>query len=159
MAMMLPGWLEEALQFAGYSWPSTNEDTLRAWASEWSSLSTRALAHADEVDHAVAFVSSTNEGEGVESFTAYMRGDSNLAALRDFGIATGMLGQACSAGARIVVTVKLAVIGQLATLAVAIAGAVASGGLASAAVLIAREVARRLVDAAIGLAVAEILDV
>lgn len=159
MAMMLPGWLEEALQLAGCSWPLTNEDTLRAWATEWSSLSSRALSHADEVDHAVTFVSSTNEGEGVESFTAYMRGDSNLTALRDFGTATGLLGQACFVGASIVVTIKLAVIAQLATLAVAIAGAVASGGLGSVVVLVAREVARRLVDAAIGLAVAEILDV
>ncbi|WP_456298106.1 WXG100-like domain-containing protein [Auraticoccus cholistanensis] len=157
--MVLPGWLEEALQFAGYSWPSTDEDVLRAWAAEWSSLSERATGHADEVDHAVAFVSSTNEGAGVAAFTSYMRGDSNLAALRDFAAATGLLAQVCSVVASIVVTVKLAVIAQLGTLAVAIAGAVASGGLASAAVLVAREVARRLIDAAIGLAVAEILDV
>lgn len=153
---MLPGWLDEALQFASCSWPSTNEDTLRAWAQEWTSLSKQAAAHADEVDHAVAYVSSRNEGEGPAAFTSYMRGDSNLAVLRDFAAATALLGQACTIGASIVMTVKLAVMAQLTTLAVAIAGAIASGGLASAGVLMAREVARRLVDAAIALAVTEI---
>ncbi len=93
MATMLPGWLEEALQFAGYEWPSTNEDTLEAWAQEWSALSTRASGHADEVEHAVAHVAGRNEGPGVESFTGYMGGDSNLGALRDFATASG-----CSAG-------------------------------------------------------------
>ncbi len=116
MAIMLPGWLEEALQFAGYEWPSTNEDTLEAWAQEWSALSTRASGHADEVEHAVAHVAGRNEGPGVESsFTGYMRGNSNLGALRDFATASGMLGQACATGVAIGVTLKWAVIGQLAT--------------------------------------------
>ncbi len=68
-----------------------------------------------------------------------------------------MLGRACATGVAIGVTLQWAMIGQLATLALAIIGAAATGGLTSAGVLAAREVARRLVDAAIALAVAEIL--
>lgn len=157
MAMMLPGWLEEALQFAGYAWPSTNEDVMRAWAGELVALSDRATSHADQVDGAVAYVGGTNTGPGTDSFVGYMRGDSNLAALRDFATATTLLGQACEVGAGIVVTLKNYVIAQLVILAAAIAAAVGSGGLASGAVVLAREVARRLVDAAINLALTEIL--
>lgn len=157
MAMMLPGWATQALQLVGYEWPSTNEDTLNRWGQEWSRLGGEASAHADGVAEAVAYVGRSNSGPATEAFTAYMNGDSNLAALRDFAAASQMLGQACVIGAGIVVTLKFAVIAQLATLAAAIIAAAASFGIGTAAVLAAREVARRLIQAAINLAVSQIM--
>ncbi len=65
--------------------------------------------------------------------------------------------QACQLISTVILTLKIAVIGQLASLMLAIGAAVASGGVASAGVLLAKRVAGEAIQRLIEGAVAELL--
>lgn len=157
MAMILPSYLEEALQFLGYEWPSSNEDVLNEWGTAWSDLKAKVDANRTEVTGAVSHIKANNHGPATEAFVSYMTDESNVGALEKFATACNGLGIAFKAIADAVVVLKGVVIVQLGILAVAIGSAFVSFGLGAAAALIARETAKRLIDAAIGEAIAKIL--
>ena len=157
MGIMLPSWLAQALNMVGYEWPSTDESVLLDWSSRWSALSGQVNERVAAVEQGIAHVAGNNQGPAVAAFQQHMSANGTLPNLRNFASATAVMGQACAIGAGIIVVLKLAVMAQLAMLAAAIAAAAATLGLGSAAVLAAREVARRLISAAINLAVSEIM--
>ncbi len=157
MALTLPSYLEEALQFLGYEWPSSNEDVLDDWGTAWSNLKTQVDANRSDVSSAVSHITSNNQGPATQAFVDYMTNESNVGSLEKFATACNGLGIAFGAISAAVVTLKGVVIVQLGILAGAIASAFISFGLGAAAALIAREVAKRLIDAAIGEAIAKIL--
>ncbi len=158
MGMQLPGWLRQALEYAGYDWPATDESVLFDWAQQWNGLANQAAGMAAQARSAVGIVTAHNSGEGANAFADFMNSpDSNIANLANFGKGANAIGIGCNIVAGIVVTLKLAVIAQLVTLAAAIASAVATAGLASGAALAAREVAKRLIEAAINIAVEQIM--
>jgi len=158
MGMQLPGWLRQGLEYAGYDWPASDEQVLADWAGQWDGLSVKAQAVGSDARSAVAHVTGSNHGPGADAFAAYMnRPGSNLAAVEDFSRGATAIATGCRVAAGIVLTMKLAVIAQLVTLALAIASVIATGGLAAGVALAAREVAKRLIEAAINLAVEQIL--
>ena len=158
MAMMLPGWLTEALQYLGYNWPSSNEDILHANAQAFRDAGREADSIIGDIEAAMAHIQSNNAGEASGAFLGYMRGeDSNLSSLRDFSDASTIIAGGFDVASGLVVAFKSAVIAQLVILAAAIAAAVASFGLASGAALAAREAARRAINAALELAMQELM--
>lgn len=158
MAMMLPGWLTEALQYLGYNWPTSNEDILHANAEAFRDAGREADSIIGDIEAALSHIKSNNAGEASEAFLGYMRGDeSNLSSLHDFTDASGIIAGGFDVASGLVVTFKIAVIGQLVILAGAIAAAVASFGLASGAAVAAREAARRAINAALEIAVQELM--
>lgn len=158
MAMMLPGWLTQALQYVGYEWPSSNEDILRANGDAFRSTGKDASTAINDIRDALGHVLSENESETNKAFSEYMYGDeSNLSSLEDFEDAASLIGSGFDAIANAVVAVKLAVIAELMILAGSIAGAVFSGGLAAAGPIAAREVAKRAIDFAINVAIEKVI--
>ncbi|WP_296141350.1 hypothetical protein [uncultured Tessaracoccus sp.] len=158
MAMMLPGWLTEALQYLGYEWPSSNEDILANNADAFRDAGADADSAIRDIQDALKHILSQNESDVTAAFEGYMRGDeSNLSSLEDFKDACDIIAGGFDVMSAAVVTLKLAVIAELVVLAVAIAGAVLSGGTASGPALAAREAAKRAVDFAINVAIEEVL--
>ena len=92
MAMMLPGWLTEALQYLGYNWPTSNEDILHANAEAFRDAGREADSIIADIEAALSHIQSNNAGEASEAFLGYMRGDeSNLSSLHDFTDASGII--------------------------------------------------------------------
>lgn len=158
MAMMLPGWLTEALQYLGYNWPSSNEDILHANAQAFRDAGREADSIIGDLEAALNHIQANNSGEASQSFLGYMRSDdSNLSSLQDFTDAAGIISTGFDIAAGVVVAFKVAVIGQLVILAAAIAAAVASFGLGAGAAALAREAARRAINAALEIAMQELM--
>lgn len=158
MAMMLPGWLTEALQYLGYNWPSSNEDILHANADAFRDAGREADSIIGDIEAALNHIQSNNAGEASEAFVGYMRGsDSNLSSLEDFTDAADIIAGGFDVASGAVIAFKTAVIAQLVILAAAIAASVASFGIASGAAVLAREAARRAINAALEIAVQELM--
>ena len=158
MAMLLPGWLTEALQYLGYNWPSSNEDILHANADAFRDAGRESDSIIADIEAALTHIQSNNAGEASAAFLGYMRGeDSNLSSLRDFSSASGLIADGFDVASGLVVAFKVAVIAQLVILAAAIAAAVASFGIASGAAVAAREAARRAINAALEIAMQELM--
>lgn len=151
MALMLPDWLAEALNYIGYNWPVTNEDVLNSWSQDFTTLATGATdAHAD-LEDAITHLASHNQGEGIEAFVAALRSpDSNLDALENFKSACEIASTTCTVCAGIVVVMKGAVIAQL----VILAASLASGP----GVLAVRQGVKWAIDAAINVVVDRVLN-
>ncbi|GAB3624299.1 hypothetical protein GCM10027418_23830 [Mariniluteicoccus endophyticus] len=151
MAMTLPDWLRTALEYIGYDWPATNEDVLTQWAGEFTALGASALSSQGEVNAAIRHVHGQNEGTGIDAFMARMNDpDNNADALGSFKEACDIASTCCSVCSGIVVTMKLAVIAQLAILAVSLA----SGPGA----LVVRQGVKWAIDAAINVVVDRVLN-
>lgn len=158
MAMTLPGWLTEALQYLGYNWPSSNEDILSANAQAFRDAGRAADSIVGDIEAAISYLQRNNKGEASEAFVAYMHGgESNLSSLKDFKRASDLIAGGFDVASALVLTFKWAVIGQLVILAGAIAFAIGTGGLGSGGAVLAREAARRAINAALELAVEELM--
>lgn len=151
MAIMLPNWLGEALNYLGFNWPLTNEDVLYQWGGELRGLSGDAQSLASEIVAAVRHVGSHNEGPTVEAFTSAVQGgDSNLEALREFANACELGAGVCDICGHIVITLKGVFIVQLGILAASLA--------TGPGVLLVREGVRRAINAAINVAAEQIMN-
>lgn len=151
MALELPGWLREALNFLGYEWPASNEDILNAWATAYSGVQGTVSGAHVQFTNGLQHIASNNSGPGVEAFQSYMTGgEAALHSLEKFGHGADVVGQVCQVCAQLVLGLKGVVIAQLAILAAAIAAAVASAGIGTAAAFAAREAAKRIIDGVIG---------
>lgn len=158
MAMILPGWLTEALQYLGYNWPTSNEDILHANAQAFRDAGREADSIIGDLQAALHHIQANNSGEASAAFLGYMRSDdSNLSSLEDFSDAAEIIATGFDVASGVVVAFKVAVIAQLVILAAAIAAAVASFGLASGAAVLAREAARRAINAALEVAMQELM--
>lgn len=159
MAMELPDWLREALNYGGFDWPSSNEDTLNEFGEAWAGLVSYADTAVQDATDAIEHVVANNEGDIVTAVQKHSTSDeSNIPAIKDFANVSGIVGTGYSVMAGIVVVLKGAVIAQLAILAAAIASAVMTAGLMSGAVLLAKEGCKRLIDLAIDQAITELLE-
>lgn len=158
MALMLPGYLTQALQYLGYNWPSSNEDVLNSNAAAFTAAQESARKIVADLEGAVNHLKSNNSGEASDAFVNYMNGEeANLGSLRDFDEAAGIISSGYGMAAGAVVVFKGVVIAQLIILAAAIAVAIGTGGLGAAAPIIAREGCKRLIDAALEIAVQELM--
>ncbi|RRD47210.1 hypothetical protein [Tessaracoccus sp. OH4464_COT-324] len=151
MALMLPAWLGEALNYLGFNWPISNEDVLSEWAREFEETARSGRSLESDFLTALEHVKSNNEGPALSNFVqAVSTGDSNYEALRSFNEACDGAAVVCRVSSGIVVVLKGVFIAQL----IVMAASLASGPGA----LVVREAVRRVINAAIDYAADQVLN-
>lgn len=127
MALTLPDWLVEVIEFLGYDFPQSNEDVLYAWADHLKSLDhTMDAAHADLLA-AVGHVHDNNSGPAADAFASFTSGSqSDAEALVRFSQGCEIASAGCEVCAYAVVVLKGVILFQLALMAPAIAAGPAS---------------------------------
>lgn len=158
MAIELDAKLRWVLNISGYAWPAANEDHYNAMAERWRSHAAGLGEHVLNASWTLNSLKDRNEGPGLEAMQARMASmDGSLETMRSARDGCLQMATACEVVAGIIVGVKVAVMGQLVILAAAIIAAVASGGVGSPGVAIARQIGQEIVSAAIEAAVMDLL--
>jgi len=125
--MEIPGELRSLLGILGYNWPEADETTLVEMGHAWMSFSDRLEAIVSDAKSTAAEVWTGHAGEAVTAFQAWWsREDSPAKTLLDGTNAATLTGTGLMICGGIVLALKVAVIAQLAILAVEIAQAVAT---------------------------------
>src|SRR4051812_10736981 len=126
--MEIPGELRSLLGLLGYNWPEADETALVEMGRAWMSFSDRLEAIVSDATSTASEVWSEHEGEAVAAFQDWWaREDSPAKTLLDGANAATLTGTGLMICGGIVLALKVAVIAQLAILAVEVAQAVATG--------------------------------
>ena len=125
--MEIPGELRSLLGILGYNWPEADETALAEMGRAWMAFSDRLEAIVSDATSTAAEVWTEHEGESVAAFQAWWAAeDSPAGTLRDGANAATLTGTGLMICGGIVLALKVAVIAQLAILAVEIAQALAT---------------------------------
>ena len=125
--MEIPGELRSLLGILGYNWPAADETALVEMGRAWMAFSDRLDAIVSDATSSASEVWTGHEGEAVTAFQAWWsREDSPAKTLLDGANAATLTGTGLMICGGIVLALKVAVIAQLAILAVEIAQAVAT---------------------------------
>ena len=125
--MEIPGELQSLLGILGYNWPEADETALVEMGQAWVSFSDRLEAIVSDATSTATEVWTGHEGEAVAAFRDWWaREDSPAKTLLDGANAATLTGTGLMICGGIVLALKVAVIAQLAILAVEIAQAVAT---------------------------------
>ncbi|GGS19311.1 nucleic acid/nucleotide deaminase domain-containing protein [Streptomyces griseoviridis] len=125
MGVVLPSYLDEALDLIGVSWPNVDEDDYRAMADSMREFATSLDNGTADLHTVVQDMLGANEGPAVDALAAHwdkVKGK-HLTGLADIGRAAG---DGLDAVAVLIEGAKLAAIAQLGILAAEIAAAVAA---------------------------------
>ncbi|RMB61729.1 hypothetical protein [Tessaracoccus antarcticus] len=123
----------ELLNHLGYEWPTTQTSTLDAWPSN-------------------------NQGPTALAFQAHMDSDDSfLQSVASLAAAAPLIATGYSAAAKVVVALKLAVIGAIRLDAIALGIAIVSGGMAAGVSFLAKQGAGALISILIDQAVMELV--
>jgi hypothetical protein len=127
VGLELPGELRSLLGTLGYSWPEADETALVEMGQAWMSFADRLEAIVADATSTATEVWTEHEGEAVTAFQAWWATeDSPAKTLLDGANAATLTGTGLIICGGIVLALKVAIIAQLAVLAVAIAQAVAT---------------------------------
>jgi uncharacterized protein YukE len=148
MSVVLPSELAWVLNLLGFNWPNINEDELRAAAVADRGLAARVTTAHGRVNTAADIITSRNKGKSIDAFSAHADKVSvHLDRLRQV---YNLTADALDTIAVVVEGAKIAVVAQLAALAVEIAAAAAASivtfGLSDAAGLAATALTRITVE-------------
>src|SRR5690349_4801478 len=125
--MEIPGELRSLLGILGYNWPEADETALVEMGRAWMSFSDRLEAIVSDATSTATGVWTEHEGEAVAAFQAWwVDEDSPAKALLDGANAATLTGTGLMICGGIVLALKVAVLAQLAILAVQIAQALAT---------------------------------
>ena len=163
MGMEIPGELRSLLGLLGYSWPEADETALVEMGRAWMSFSDRLDAIVSDATSTATEVWTGHEGEAVAAFQDWWaREDSPAKTLLDGANAATLTGTGLMICGGIVLALKVAVIAQLAILAVEIAQAVATAaptfGASLAEIPIFQQLTRKIVGNLVQDAVFQLLD-
>jgi hypothetical protein len=123
----LPGELRSLLSILGYDWPEADETALVEMGRAWMSFSDRLEVIVSDATSTASEVWTGHEGDAVATFQAWWgKEDSPAKTLLDGANAATLTGTGLMICGGIVLALKVAVIAQLAILAVEIAQAVAT---------------------------------
>ncbi|MCO8271612.1 hypothetical protein M1L60_13530 [Actinoplanes sp. TRM 88003] len=127
MGMEIPGELRSLLGVLGFTWPEADETALAEMGRAWMAFSDRLESIVADATSIASEVWTEHEGQAVAAFQAWWaREDSPAPALLDGANAATLTGTGLMICGGIVLALKVAVIAQLAILAVQIAQAVAT---------------------------------
>jgi uncharacterized protein YukE len=149
VAIELPGEVVSFLQFFGINWPTVNEDKVREFASHLREFAENVDNAHRESTATIQGLSEAYEGASYEALLAKWTqlSDSHLNELVQ---ACHVVATALDVAADVIVGMKLETIGELVAMAAAFvadqAAAVATFGLAEAAVALIEEAAKKLVN-------------
>lgn len=127
MGLEIPDELRSLLGILGYTWPEADEAALVEMGQAWIDFSGRLEAIVSDATQTAAEVWTGHEGAAVDAFHSWWaREDSPAGTLLDGANAATLTGTGLMICGGIVLALKVAVIAQLAILAVEIAQAVAT---------------------------------
>lgn len=160
--MMLPPELSGLLNTLGFNWPLSDEGKLFDLGGQWSGFANRLTPAAAEADGHAQQIRGQNKGDAVDAFGKFWdAGDAPKQNLQDGATASTLMGTGMYVAAGVVVALKTAAVVQLAMLAVQIAEAIATAvptfGASLAEIPVFREIADRLLDAALNQAINSVL--
>ncbi|MFD5828014.1 hypothetical protein [Lentzea sp. NPDC060358] len=160
--MMLPPELSGLLNALGFNWPESDEGKLFDLGGLWSGFADRLGPAAATAEGHAQQVLSGNSGAAIDGFKAFWSDDeAPKKNLEDGATASSLIGAGLYVCAGVVVALKIAVVVQLAMLAVQIAQAIATAvptfGLSLLEIPVFKEITSLLVDQAIDLAISQVL--
>ncbi|WP_305785422.1 hypothetical protein [Symbioplanes lichenis] len=163
MGLEIPGELRSLLGILGYDWPEAEETALVEMGRAWMSFSGRLEAIVSDAASTASEVWTGHEGEAVAAFQDWWaRPDSPATVLVDGANAATLTGTGLMVCGGIVLALKMAIIAQLAILAVQIAQAVATAAPTFGASLIEipifQQLTRSIVGSLVENAIAQLLD-
>ena len=161
--MEIPGELRSLLGILGYNWPEADETALVEMGQAWMRFADRLEAIVNDATSTATEVWTGHEGGSVTAFrTWWARADSPARTLLDGANAATLTGTGLMICGGIVLALKVAVIAQLAVLAVEIAQAVATAaptfGASLAEIPIFQQLTRTIVGNLVQDAVAQLVD-
>ena len=149
--MEIPGELRSLLAVLGFNWPEADETALVEMGQAWVSFSGRLEVIVSDATSTANEVWTEHEGKAVTAFEVWWAGeDSPAKALLDGANAATLTGTGLQICGGIVLALKIAVITQLAILAVAIAQAVATAAPTFGASLIEIPIFQQLTRTIVG---------
>jgi hypothetical protein len=159
----IPGELRSLLSILGYNWPEADETALVEMGRAWMSFSDRLEAIVSDATSTASEVWTGHEGDAVATFQAWWgKEDSPAKTLLDGANAATLTGTGLMICGGIVLALKVAVIAQLAILAVEIAQAVATAaptfGASLAEIPIFQQLTRTIVGNLVQDAIFQLLD-
>ncbi|MFD9701774.1 hypothetical protein [Lentzea sp. NPDC059081] len=161
--MMLPPELSGLLNALGFNWPESDEGKLFDLGGLWTGFADRLGPAAATADGHAQQVLSGNRGAAIDGFKAFWDNDeAPKKNLEDGATASSLVGAGLYVAGGVVIALKIAVVVQLAMLAVQIAQAIATAvptfGLSLLEIPVFKEITSILVDQAIDLAISQVLN-
>jgi hypothetical protein len=161
--MMLPPELSGLLNTLGFNWPESDEGKLFDLGGHWSALADRLGPAAAAADGHAQQALTANSGTAMDRFKEFWTdGEAPKQNLDDGATASSLVGVGLHVCAGVVVALKIAVVVQLAMLAVEIAQAIATAvptfGASLLEIPIFKEITSLLLDQAIDLAISQVLN-
>jgi len=146
------------LNYLGYEWPSTDEDTLRGMGQQWDGLVDTITAQLAELEAGVRHITTNNDGTGATAFASYLGSEeSNVTALRNLAEVAPLISSGYGAAAAIVSALRLAVIAEILLDAIGLGMAIFTGGLSAGASFLIKQGAGAAIDYLLDKAVMEII--
>jgi uncharacterized protein YukE len=149
MAVELPGPVVDLLQFFGINWPTINEDSVRDLATHVRQFAQNMDSVHQDATNTVHNMGQSYQGASYDALVE-MWANKSTKHLRELTEACNIVAEALDAGADVIVGMKWAAIGELAALAASFvadqAAAIATFGLAEAALAAIEEAARKVID-------------
>ncbi|MFJ8961655.1 hypothetical protein ACIRG5_19915 [Lentzea sp. NPDC102401] len=160
--MMLPPELSGLLNTLGFNWPESDEGKLFDLGGLWSDFADRLGPAAAAAEEHAQQVLSANRGAAIDGFKAFWNDEeAPRKNLEDGATASSLIGAGLYVCAGVVVALKIAVVVQLAMLAIQIAQAIATAvptfGASLLEIPIFKEITSILLDQAIDLAISQVL--
>lgn len=162
MAVMLPGEVSHLLNMLGFEWPEGNEDKVFDYGSRWMAFSGEAGESNELSSQAAQHALASNNGPAMEAF---QKSFDDLEGVKDvatkLATAGNLTGGCLLLIGGVIIALKVAFVVNLVALAVQIASAVAAAvptfGASLAWIPVAKEIARRLLELALNLALEHLM--
>ena len=162
MAIMLPGEVSYLLNMLGFEWPEGNEDRIFDYATRWMTYAGEVGSANQLAGQAKTHVLTNNSGPAM---TAFQQAFDEAEGVRDvaekLALAGTLTGGCLLLVGVAVIALKIAFVVNLVLLAIQIAEAVAAAaatfGASLAWIPIAKEIARRLLELALNLAIEKLM--
>lgn len=148
----------ELLNHLGYEWPTTQTSTLDAWADQWRSAQASLDSATETLLSSVRHVTTNNQGPTALAFQSNMDSDDSfLQSVASLAAAAPLIATGYAAAAKVVVALKLAVIGEILLDAIALGIAIVSGGMAAGVSFLAKQGAGAVISILIDQAIMELV--
>jgi hypothetical protein len=151
MGMQLPGELITLLGVLGYEWPESDEEKIFNLAGEWTGMAEQLGPRVESLSAAARALIEGNTGGDIDAFqTDWEKEDSALKNIADIGDPSNEINIGLTITAGVILALKIAVIVQLAILAMQIAWAIATApvtfGASMAQIPIFKQIAGLIID-------------
>ncbi|MFB9661056.1 hypothetical protein ACFQS3_15085 [Glycomyces mayteni] len=163
MGMQLPGELITLLGMLGYDWPESDEEKIFNLAGEWTGMADQITGRVESLSAASRTLIENNSGGDIDAFQTHWEDEeSAMKNIADIGDPSNEINIGLTIAAGIILALKIAVIIQLAVLAVQIAWAIATApltfGASMAQIPIFKQIAGLIIDQLIDQAVNAVLN-